>query len=446
MGAVEVVLALVVLATAVAALAERMRAPAPSLLVLAGLAVALVPGVPDVQVTPQVVSLVVLPPLLFAAAQDVPVRDLRTVVGPVVALAFGLVAVTAVVVAVAVHAVLPEVPLAAAFVLGAVLASTDPVAVTALSRRLRLPPRVATLVQAESLFNDATSLVLFTVAVDVVVSGGPVDLGAAAVTFVVLGAGGAAVGAAAAGVAAFVRGRTEDSLVETSVALLTPYAAYVAAESAHTSGVTAVVVCGVVLAGRGPLLTRAATRLQVSAVYEVLVFLLESVVFAVIGLQLPLLVRRLGTDEHGGTGFVLPALLVVAATVLVRMLWVWPTARLPRLLSRGSARSAPSWRSIAVVSWAGTRGVVPLAAALSIPLTVQGGRPFPARGLLLVLATSVIVVTLVGQGLTLAPLVRRLGVLDDPAAAREEELRVPGVLGRFYTLKRKSTMSPSAIT
>jgi len=198
------------------------------------------------------------------------------------------------------------------------------------------------------------------------------------------------------------------------VALVTPYACFVAAESVHVSGVTAVVVAGVGLAGRAGSMTSGATRLQVTAVYAAVVFLLESVVFALIGLQLPGLVQRVGSSD-----FVLPAVVVTLVTVLTRVAWVWPLAHVPRLLGRPG--EAPGWRALAVVSWAGTRGVVPLAAALSVPLSVRGGAPFPARELLLVLATSVIVLTLVGQGLTLAPLVRRLGVVADAAAEEQEE-------------------------
>lgn len=408
----EIVLGLVVLATLVAGVAERLRAPAPSLLVLAGLLLALVPGVPQVQVAPDVVSLVVLPPLLFAAAQELPARDLREAAVPVVVLALGLVGFTAVVVALVAHAILPELPLAAGFVLGAVLASTDPVAVTALSRTLPLPRRVQTVVQAESLFNDASSLVLFTVAVDVVVRGGGLRWGRASLQFLELGLGGAAIGVLGTGVSLLARRRTEDTLVETSVALVTPYACFVGAQAAHVSGVMAVVVAGVLLAARAPRLTRAATRLEVEAVQRAVVFLLESVVFALIGLQLPLIVRRIG-DAH----FLWPALLIAVLTIVTRAAWMWPTAHLPRLLRRGPA---PDWRTLAVASWAGARGVVPLAAALSVPLVTDAGERFPGRDVLEAVAITVIVVTLVGQGFTLAPLVRRLGVVADPADERGE--------------------------
>jgi CPA1 family monovalent cation:H+ antiporter len=416
---VEIVLGLLALAAVVATLADRLRAPAPSLLVLAGLLVGLVPGVPDIHLTPDLVSLVVLPPLLYAAATDVSLPDLRAVIRPVAALAVGLVATTAAAVALVVHAITPEVPLSAAFVLGAVLASTDPVAVSALARRLQLPPRVLALVQGESLLNDATSLVLFRVAVGVAAAGGT-DLPDAAWQFVRLGGGGALIGLALALLVALARRRTEDAVLETVMALLTPYAAYVAAEEAHTSGVTAVVVAGLWLGDRAVRLSSGPVRLQIANTYAVVVFLLESLVFAVIGLELPELVRELPASERG---FVPAALAVAGVLVATRVLWVYPVAYLPQLLRarRRQGASRPPWQATAVVSWVGTRGVVPLAAALSIPVTVTGGSAFPQRGLLLVLATSCIIVTLVLQGLTLGPLVSRLGVTDDPGRQAQEE-------------------------
>ena len=244
MDTLEIILALVTMAVVVASLARRLRAPAPSLLVLAGVLVGLLPGVPSVQVPPDVVGLLVLPPLLFAAATDVAVSELRGVLGPVLTLAVGLVAFTAVAVAVTLHWVDPQVTLEVAFVLGAVLASTDPVAVSALARRLRLPPRLLALVQGESLLNDATSLVLFQVAVGVVVAGTGVSLLRAGGQFLLLGAGGAAVGLAAAFLADRLRRRTEDAVLATVLALLTPYLVFAVAEALHTSGVTAVVICG----------------------------------------------------------------------------------------------------------------------------------------------------------------------------------------------------------
>ncbi|GAB3882026.1 Na+/H+ antiporter [Kibdelosporangium lantanae] len=367
--------------------------------------VGLIPGVPTVGITPEVVSLVVLPPLLFAAGEELPWRDLRAVWRPVAVLAVGLVVGSAVAVG-AVAILLTPMPVSVAFVLGAVLASTDPVAVTALARRLSLPPRVQALVQAESLFNDATSLLLFRFALSLAVTVS-VSWRHTVSEFALLAVGGVLVGAFVALGAYLIRSRTEDPVLETVVALVTPYGAYVLAESVNASGVTAVVVASVVLGTQATRLTTAHIRLQLGAVYETVVFLLESVVFGLIGLQLPTLVRQLeGTDSR----WPLYALAIAATLIVVRLLWVFPLSAV--LQRKRGAR--PSWRVPAVVSWAGARGVVPLAAALSLPLAL------PHRELLLLLTTAVIVITLVVQGFTLAPLVRRAGIALNPTDVRQE--------------------------
>ncbi|MEU1627994.1 Na+/H+ antiporter [Streptomyces sp. NPDC020096] len=414
MHSVGTVLFLVVLATVVATGARRWSIPAPSLLVVAGLGVALLPGVPQIRVTPDLIGLVVLPPLLYASAEEISLRELKAVWRPVTVLAVGLVLFSAAAVG-AVAAAFTPLPLSMAFVLGAVLASTDPVAVTALGRRLALPPRIQVLVQAESLFNDATSLVLFRVAVSVAVASSAVSWQAAGGQFALLAGGGAVLGAAVAGAVALIRRRTEEPVLETVIALVTPYSAYILAEAAHTSGVTAVVVCGVLLGSGGHRLTTAPIRLQLHAVYGTVVFLLESVVFSLIGLELPSLIRDLSDADRW---WPLQALAVAVTLMTVRMLWVFP---LSALLHRKDGTGGGSWRVAAVASWAGTRGVVPLAAALSIPLTTANGAALPHRALVLVLATSVVVVTLITQGFTLAPLVRRSGIAMEPAHTRREE-------------------------
>lgn len=405
----EIVLGLVALATVVAAVADRLRVPAPSLLVLAGLGVGLLPGVPSVHVSPELVSFVVLPPLLYAAAVDVVLDDLRAVARPVAVLALGLVVASALVVALVVHAVRPEISFRVALVLGAILASTDPVAVSALARRLRLPPRLLALVQGESLLNDATSLVLFRVVVAGVAAGhlaGPVMF---PLKFLGLGLGGAGIGLVCAFLVDHLRRRGRDEVIATVVALLTPYAMFVTAEVAHTSGVTAVVVGGLFLGRRRRAGAHPVGRREIEQVYGVVVFLLESVVFAVIGLELPSLVRALPTNEHG---FVLAALAVTAALLLTRLVWVTGATFLPGLFAANDERAVTARRSrvVAVASWAGTRGVVPLAAALSVPELTDAGLPFPHRDLLLVLATTCTAITLVVQGLTLQPLVHRSGI------------------------------------
>ncbi|MGW2634977.1 cation:proton antiporter domain-containing protein, partial [Streptomyces chattanoogensis] len=297
-------------------------------------------------------------------------------------------------------------------------------AVTALGRKIALPPRIQVLVQSESLFNDATSLVLFKVAVGAAVAAHAVALPAAGGQFLVLGGGGALAGGAVAGVVALIRRRTEDPILETVIALVTPYAAYVLAEDLHTSGVTAVVVAGVVLGSTGHKLTNATNRLQVHAVYGTVVFLLESVVFALIGLELPALVRQLTADEHG---WPLGVLAVAATVIAVRLLGVLP---LSTVMQRRRGNGTVTWRIPAVVSWAGTRGVMPLAAALSIPLATDDGSPLPHRPLVLVLTTGVVVFTLVLQGFTLAPVVRWSGIALEPEHTAREEARARAGLAK----------------
>jgi CPA1 family monovalent cation:H+ antiporter len=393
---VEIILALVAVATVVATFARRLRLPPPSLLVVAGLVVGFTPYGSSVHVPPEVISLVVLPPLLYAAGEELSWRELKAVWRPVTALAIGLVLASAAAVGV-VTALIAGLPLALGFLLGAILAATDPVAVTALGRRLSLPPRLQTLVQAESLFNDATSLILYRVAVGVAVAGAVTSWGGVAWDFVRLAGGGALVGVAIAAAVAAVRRRTEDPVLESVTALVTPYLAYVVAESLNASGVTSVVVAGVILGVQAPRLTNARIRLQLHAVYGTLIFILESVVFSLIGLQLPTLVHELGDLR-----WVLAAIAVAVTLLLVRVAWVLPLA------------GGRSWRASAVVTWAGARGVVPLAAALSIPLSL------PSRDLLQVLATGVIVISLIVQGFTLAPLVRLTGIAVTPEDKRTE--------------------------
>ena len=419
MRAVQIVLVLVVLSTVVATFAHRLRVPPPSLLVVAGVAVGLLPHVPAIQVSPDVVSLVVLPPLLFAAGEELSWRELRRVWRPVVVLSVGLVLASAGAVGAVAELVTP-LPLSMAFLLGAVLASTDPVAVTALGRRLSLPARMQTLVQAESLFNDATSLILFRIAVAAAVTGGALSLPSAGVQFAVLAGGGLLAGLVVAAGVGFVRSRTEEPVVETVITLVAPYAAYVLAEAVHASGVTAVVVASVTLSLFAPRLSAPITRLQSTAVQATVVFVLESVVFAVIGLALPSLIQRLSA---AGQSWLIPAIVVTATLLVVRIAWIFPLAA-SRAWRRDARSLRGAWRAPAVLSWAGARGVVPLAAALSIPLTDVGGTPLPYRDLVQVIATAVIVISLVVQGFTLAPLVTLTGVAVPRADEQAELVRI----------------------
>lgn len=421
MHSLEVVLALVLGASLVTAVAAKSRAPAPSLLVIAGLLVALVPGVPVPRLTPDLVLFVVLPPLLSAAAEEQNVRVLRAQLRPVTFLAVGLVLVSAAVTAL-VAAPLLHVSGPVAFVLGTVLASTDPVAVTALARRLSLPERLQSIIQAESLANDATSLVLFNLGVGLVVESSGIHVGHLLLSLLRLAGGGALAGAAVSGIAALARRRTDDPIAQTVLALVTPYAAYVAAEAAGAGGVTAVVVAGVLT---GEFVTRrlaSEVRVQLRAVDGTVVFLLETVIFALIGLQFPDLVRAV---DVGVSGWLLPAVVLAVTLVGIRFLGVSPLAFYRRSRQPIVAGASSPLRTSLVATWAGTRGVVPLAAALSIPLTITSGAAFPARNLVLLVTASVVVLTLTVQGLTLAPLTVRTGVAEpsDRSAQPQQQAR-----------------------
>ena len=421
MHTIEAVLGLVVVAIGVAAVADRLRTPAPSVLVLVGLGVGFIPGFTSLHVSPELVTLGVLPPLLFSAAQQISLIDLRRVWRPVAALAVGLVAVTALAVAAVTHAVAPAISGAVAFTFGAVLASTDPVAVSALSRDLRLPERVGTLVQAESLFNDATSLVLFEVAVTVAVRG-HVTAAEAALRFVTLGVGGAALGAAVGWLTGAVLRHTHEPTVQAALTVVSPYVAAVVAQAIDVSPVTAVIVAGIMLGRRRVRTRHFGGRLVSGSVYDVVVFVLENAIFAVIGLELASFIRALPHNDRMATGVLLAVvtvtLLTARAAALAATVW------LPRLWPR---RPAPAerlgWQVGAIVTWAGARGVIPLAAALSIPTHTDSGAPFPHRALILVVSAGVVVVTLVVQGTTLAPLVRRLGVATPEGDLTAEMLR-----------------------
>ena len=411
MHSLEVVLALVLGASLVTAVAAKSRAPAPSLLVIAGLLVALIPGVPVPRLTPDLVLFVVLPPLLSSAAEEQNVRALRAQWKPVTFLAVGLVIISAALTAL-VAAPLLHVSGPVAFVLGTILASTDPVAVTALARQLRLPERLESIIQAESLANDATSLVLFSLGLGLVADGGGIRPGHLVLQLFQLAGGGALAGAAVSLVAAVARRRTGDPIAQTVLALVTPYAAYVAAEAIGAGGVTAVVVAGVIT---GEFVNRrmaSEVRVQLRAVNGTIVFLLETVIFALIGLQIPDLVRAV---SGGVSSWLLPAVVLAVTLVVIRFLGVAPLAFFN---SSGRDPAGPSaLQTSLVATWAGTRGVVPLAAALSLPLTIASGAAFPARNLVLLVAAGVVVLTLTVQGMTLAPLTHRTGVPSPPTAA-----------------------------
>ncbi|MDQ2710128.1 MAG: cation:proton antiporter, partial [Actinomycetota bacterium] len=399
-------IALALASLGIAALCRRRGLAPPLVLVLAGIAASFVPWMPDFEIHPDVVLALVLTPLLYSAALDSSYLGLRANLRPIGLLAVGLVIFSTVVVGLVAWWLLPALglvmPISSALVLGAVVAPPDAVAAISVGRRLGLPRRIMTILGGESLLNDAAALTLFRVAVagTGTVAGG-ISLGPAVGMFLLAGVGGVVIGLATAWLVHQVRMWLNDALVESAFGLVVPFAVYVVAEGAHTSGLLAVVVAGLYLGHRAPE-TGFATRLQTDAVWLASDTMLESVVFTLIGLQLTGVVR-----EVGAVGPLLVAgLVVTAAAVVARVVWVFPATYLPRLLIPAVRRRDPypRWQVPAVISWAGMRGVVSLAAAFAIP------DPVPGRPVLLFLAFYVTVATLALHGLTLPWLVRRLGV------------------------------------
>lgn len=401
-------LALLVGALAITALCRRVGASAPLVLVVVGLAVSFVPGLPRYELDPGLVLFLVLPPLLYSASLSSSYLRIRQNLRPIGLLAVGLVLFTAAAVGAVAWLVVPGLPVISALTLGAVVAPPDAVAAMAIGRRLQVKRRIMAILGGESLLNDATALTLYRVAVGAA-GGAGISLLAGLGQFVLAAAGGAAIG----GLVGFAVHRTRlvlgDAVLESALGLLVPFAAYLAAEAAHTSGVLAVVVAGLYLGHHAPE-GSFATRLQDQAVWKAAEVVLESFVFALIGLQLPAVVSHL---ERPLPGLVLAALAVLATAMLARIVWVFPAIYLPRMLFPAVRRHDPSppWRYPAVISWSGMRGVVTLAAAFGLP------HSFAGRDVVLLLAFAVTIGTLLAQGLTLPWLIRRLGVRDSGVQA-----------------------------
>jgi monovalent cation/hydrogen antiporter len=403
------------------AAANWLSVPYPILLVLGGLALGLVPGVPDVELDPDLVLVLFLPPLLYSAAFFTDLRSLRDNVRPLSLTAIGLVLLTTVTVAVIAHEVI-GMTWAVAFALGAIVSPTDPVAATAIMRRVGAPRRIVNMIEGESLFNDASALVAYRVAVAAAV-GGSFSLLDASLEFVGAAAGGVAIGVAVGYVVAAIRRRLEDPTTEITISLFTGYAAYLPADELGLSGVLAAVAAGIYLGWRAPELISPSTRIQAFGTWEVLGFLVNAVLFMLIGLQLPVIVDGLaGRPWLEPVGY---AALVVATVIGTRFLWLFTVPYVIRALDRRPQQRLRrvGVRPRIVVGWSGMRGAVSLAAALALPLETDAGTPLPERDLVLFITFAVILVTVVGQGLTLPALIRRLGVADDGDDEGQEELR-----------------------
>jgi CPA1 family monovalent cation:H+ antiporter len=400
------------------AVSQFVRIPYPIVLVLGGALLAFVPGAPEVHLNPDLVLVAVLPPLLYGGAFFTSLRELRVNVKAIATLAVGLVLVTMVAVAVVAHAVIPGLGWAESFVLGAIVAPTDPTASSAIAERLGLPTRLVALIEGESLVNDGTALVAYRFAVAAVVTG-TFSLFDASWHFVLNVVGGIGVGLVVGYLIRRLRRRLDDPPVEIAIALLSGYLGYLPAQALGVSGVLAAVTVGIYMGWHTPELTTVQTRLQGQAVWEIVFLLLNGLLFALVGLQLPTILDALsGRSTSELIGY---AAMVSAVVIGARIAWLLATY----LLALASRRvrmddPVPSWQAKAVVAWSGMRGAVSLAAALALPLTTRAGDGFPDRSLIIFLAFGVIFATLVLQGLTLGPLIRVLD-LDDGGLGEHEE-------------------------
>jgi Na+/H+ antiporter len=418
MNQAEVICMLLIVVAALVIVAKQVALPYPVLLVIGGLALGFAPGLPPVKLEPDLVFLFLLPPLLYPAAVFTSWRDFRANLSPILLLAIGLVLLTTAFVAVVAQA-LTHLPWPTAFVLGAIISPTDAIAATAIANRLRVPRRIVTILDGESLVNDATALVAYRFALAAMISG-RFSLSEASVRFVLVALGGTGIGLVVGWLAAHLQRRLDDPPVQITISLLTPFAAYIPAERSHVSGVLAVVASGMLLGWRGPLILTSRTRLNLYVFWEMMVFLLNGLAFVLIGLQLPRILYALSGRSlqqlvwHGA--------LISGAAIAVRIAWVFTSTYLLRLLnvSNGKKDPFPAWQNVAIVAWTGMRGVVSLAAALAVPLTLSDGTPFPGRDYILFITFCVILATLVLQGLSLPVLIRRLGVADDGLANVEE--------------------------
>jgi len=395
--------------------APVLRIPYPILLVLGGLALGFVPGMPKLTLPPDVVLVAVLPPLLYLSAYRTSLRELRANTRSIAILAIGLVVATTVSVAVVAHAAVDHMTWSAAFTLGAIVAPTDPIAATAIMRRLGVPRRLVSIVESESLVNDGTALVLYRVAVVAAVTG-EFSFWDVSWRFVWAIVGGVGIGLIAGYVIAEVRRRVDNPPVEVTIALMTGYLAFIPAAAASASGVIAVVTAGVYMGWRTPELTSVQTRLQGEAVWGIVGFVLNALLFALVGLQLSSILNHL--TGRSASDLARYGLIVTGTVVATRIAWVPVFSHLPRLLW-GAAAHKPFAHTF-LISWAGMRGAVSLAAALAIPLTTDAGGGFPERDLIIFLAFCVILGTLVVQGLSLPALIRVTRIQPDHTEEEED--------------------------
>jgi Na+/H+ antiporter len=450
---IEISVGLLAVVAALQRLAKRVEVPLPILLVVAGLLLALLPGLPRVQLHPDVVLLFFLPPLVYEAAANTSWKDFRRSLRPITLLAFGLVLVTIMAVACVAHAILPGMGWGPAFVLGAVVSPPDVAVAIAIMRRLRVPRRIALILEGEGLTNDVTALIAYRFGVAAILTQ-TFSLPKAVLSFAAIVAGELAWGLAVGWIARHIRARVHDPMVEVIVSLMTPFVAYLPAQQLGGSGVLATVVAGLSLSSYISTEAPSETRMQGRPFWETTVFLLNGLLFLLTGLQLRIILDRM---QDVPLSTLLGYSCVIAAVIIaVRFIWVFSATYLPRAPSRSLRKRDPSppWQYPFFIAWTGMRGGISLAAALAIPLTVPNYGPFPQRDLIIFLTFVVIFATLVLQGLTLPLVIRRLGLMQEGTAERGTFLRqehgarlraAEAALDRLKALAARTTASPEAI-
>ena len=401
--------------------ARKLGAPYPIVMVIGGLLLSFLPMVPDISLNPDLIFLIVLPPLLYSSAWNTSWRDFRYNIANISLLAFGLVGFTVIGVALVAPHVFGGFDWRLGLVLGAVVAPTDAIAATSIARTIGLPARIVDILEGESLINDATGLLALEFATAILVHKEIPTVSSGIFTLLWLTAGGVAIGLLIGWIVDHLERHIEDASIEIAISILVPYAVYLAAEAAHASGVLAVVTCGLFLTGRSAHFFSPSVRLKVWSVWQALTFILNGIVFVLIGLQFPSI--RASIHEYPLSTLLLSGAVFSLLLIALRLIWIFPGAYLSHfLLSRFAHRKEkpPRPRQVFVIGWTGMRGVVSLAAALALPTTLIDGSPFPHRGLILFLTFCVILVTLVLQGLTLPPLIRALGLAGESGPDCEE--------------------------
>jgi CPA1 family monovalent cation:H+ antiporter len=448
MNDIHSILVLLAAVAVIAPIAQKLRVAQPIAFVLGGLGLSLLPSFPAVPLDPDIVFLLCMPPLLYLQAYLTSWREFRRELQPISFLAVGLVIFTTVGTGLVFHWLEPQTPMAAGFVLGAIISPPDAVAVTAIARSLRLPRRLIIIMEGESLVNDATGLVALKFALAALATG-HFSPALAAGRFVAVAGGGTAIGLAAGWLMGQIRRRVHQDSVGVLLSLLSPFAAYVPAEYLGFSGVLAVVAAGIYLGWELPRYVAYSARLQGLATWQMVDFLLNGLIFLLIGLQLRFVVAQLQSEHKLGRAIGLAAA-VCTVVVVLRPIWVFAVAPLRRWVFPSVRRNDPKspWAQLGVLSWAGIRGVVSLAAALALPNALEGGRPFPARETIIFITFAVILVTLVAQGLTFPWLVRRLGVAEkeshEPAERRARSQMVRAALAELDRHDEESTANEAA--